>query len=738
MFRAIRNCLLFGVLLIAIDSLAQSSHKIQGRQVVGNITVDGVLSETDWLTADSIGSFWQNFPYDTSYSNTTTTVKLLADKSCIYIAAICYDVLPGNYIITSLKRDFLYPKSDAFSVHIDPFNDQTNGFAFTVSPYGVQREGLIQNGGTQGVTTDWDNKWYAETHFFTGGYTVEMAIPFKSLRYNFGDSFWKINFSRNDLKRNENSTWKPVPRNMNIATLINTGMLHWQTTPPRQGFNAAIIPYAITTINQANSHSDVLNVKPNAGLDAKIVVTPSLNLDITSNPDFAQVEVDRQVINLSRFSIFFPERRNFFIENSDLFASFGFRQIRPFFSRKIGLANGENIPIIYGARISGKVNNQWRIGAMNVQTNDFTFRDGSSAQGKNYSVAAFQKQVFGSSNVAGIFVNEVELFNPCNFNRVAGMDYNLQSKNGKWLGKAFWHQSFGTVKSLNAFANATWLFFTDKKWNIMWNHEYVDKDYNAGIGFVPRTDYYDMASDTVFKKSYIRLEPEIGYKFFPHSSIINNINPNLYADVYRNSNWSKNDALINPSVEINFQNSAIATVQYVKFFTTLLYTSDVLGNRKDSFHRGDYQYGVVSMQYQSNKRKRFGYLLSGASGTFFNGIKHSARTELSYRIQPKIVLGLISSLDYITLPSADSINKRRERTLMLISPSFEWSFTRKIFFTTYTQYNSQLDNININARFQYRFRPMSDLYVVYSDNYSIAWKGKNRALTIKLIYWLNT
>ncbi|NQW42725.1 MAG: carbohydrate binding family 9 domain-containing protein [Bacteroidetes bacterium] len=721
-----KHLFLLFFLLIFIPVFSQIGYKIQANLVAkNNIQIDGLISELSWKNADSIHQFWQNFPYDTSIAETKTTVKVLTDDKFLYIAANCYDGLKGNYIVTSLKRDFSYPKSDAFSVHIDPFNDNANGFAFTVSPFGVQREGLIQNGGNQGVTTDWDNKWLTETKLHSWGYTVEMAIPFKSLRYNNGDSIWHINFSRNDLKRNENSTWKPVPRNMNIASLVNTGILKWQTPPPKQGFNAAIIPYIIASINQPNSQKDEFSQKYNAGLDAKIVLTPSLNLDITTNPDFAQVEVDRQVINLTRFSIFFPERRNFFIENSDLFASFGFRQIRPFFSRQIGLKKGINIPIYYGVRLSGKFDANWRIGAMNIQTND----------SNNYSVAAFQRKIFSSSNIAGILVNKVQLFNPEKFNRVAGLDYNLQSKNGKWLGKAFWHQSFSEVKNNNSFANATWLYFTDKTMYFMWNHEYVDKTFNATTGFVPRTSYYDMKTGKTLMLSYFRIEPEAGYKFFPKSKLINNINPEVYSDIYKNSDWSKNDILVTPSVAINFQNSAIASVLYNIHQTNLLFDTDVLGNGKDTFYKGIYNYRYFSAFFQSNKRKLFSYYLNSTIGEFYNGKRQNFKADLSYRIQPYFIFGLSSSLDLIQINYA---TKKLDRSLILIAPSVEISFTKKLFFTTFAQYNSQLDNININTRLQYRFKPMSDFYLVYSDNYFTTWKAKNRGITLKLVYWLNT
>jgi hypothetical protein len=204
-----------------------------------------------------------------------------------------------------------------------------------VTPFGVQREELVENGSNFGVNISWDNKWFSAVKQYADKWVAKMAIPFKTLRFKAGISIWGVNFSRNDLSINENSCWAPVPRNFSVSTLAFTGSLNWDAPPEPSGFNAAFIPFA--TKRWAQNYLD--DAKPQytvaGGADAKIAVTSSLNLDLTVNPDFSQVEVDVQITNLDRFSLFFPERRNFFIENNDLFATFGFSRIRPFFSEKL-------------------------------------------------------------------------------------------------------------------------------------------------------------------------------------------------------------------------------------------------------------------------------------------------------------------------------------------------------------------------------------------------------------------
>lgn len=228
-----------------------------------------------------------------------------------------------------------------------------------------------------------------------------MKIPFKTIRYKYGINNWGINFSRSDQSINEISVWNKVPFNFSVSSLAFTGILVWDTPPKKPGVNISLIPYAIGGINRDNL-KDETRWLYKVGGDAKIAITSSLNLDITGNPDFSQVDVDRQVTNLTRFSLFFPEQGQFFLENSDLFARFGFTKICPFFSRRIGLFNGEKVPIIAGARLSGKINRKVRIGAMNIQT------AGSSKlniEAQNYSVGALQWQAFGRSSFGLIFVN---------------------------------------------------------------------------------------------------------------------------------------------------------------------------------------------------------------------------------------------------------------------------------------------------------------------------------------------
>jgi len=698
------------------------------------IIVDGELTEKSWEEAETAKDFFQIFPFDTSYAKTQTQVKVCYDDNYLYVAATCFDEISGNYVIQSLKRDFSYPANDAFAVYIDCINDKTNGFCFGVNPYGVQREGLISNGGGQGVTTIWDNKWFSEVRQFEDKWVAEMAIPFKTLRFKPGDCSWRVNFSRNDLKRNENSSWSPVPRIFNVASLAFTGELQWDESPKKNGANISIIPYLTGGVSQDFLTQKKEQYTYNGGMDAKIAVTASLNLDITVNPDFSQVEVDRQVTNLSRFSLFFPERRNFFIENSDLFERFGFRQIRPFFSRRIGLYNGQVIPIVGGFRLSGNINKNWRIGIMSMQTEH---KRELGLESQNYSVAAVSRNVLKRSNISFIFVNKQEVtqkgISDNQFNRVAGIDFNLQSANNKWFGKVFYHQSF-TPQNLNqSSANASFLSYSSPRLSWEWNHEYVEKNYLAETGFVPRIYYYKPITGVNYRETYWRIEPSIRYKFYPKSKLINNHYPEFYFSHYTDSAFKSTEYLYQLSYNFNFQNLSTLAIKAKHNFIKLRYPLDITFTGKTPIPAGDYYFNDVLITYTSSTIKKLFGTASIDYGEFYNGKKLTYSAELNYRKQPWGVFSLSYQQDEIHLP-----NPYKNSYITLIGPKVELLFSKSIFFTTFVQYNTQINNVNINSRLQWRFKPMSDLYIVYTDNYySVDMSKKNRALIVKLVYWFS-
>ena len=354
------------------------------------------MNEQSWLKAQAVDKFPMVLPMDTSVSNVPTEVRMTYDENNLYIIAICTKVGDGVDMIESLKRDWNFGKNDNFIMFMDTYGDLTNGFAFGASAVGAQWDGTMFDGGS--VDLNWDNKWTSAIYNDSSKYVLEAAIPFKSIRYKSGVQEWGVNFSRNDLKTTEKSSWAPVPRQFPTAALAYTGSLVWDAPLPAQKNNFSLIPYFRSSVSKEFATNDGTKINQASvnrsayGLDAKISLSSSLNLDLTVNPDFSQVEVDRQVTNLSRFELFFPERRQFFLENADLFSNLGFENVRPFFSRRIGL----NTNIDFGARMSGRVNKNWRIGIMDMKT---SADESKNLLAQNFAVVALQRKLFKKSNI---------------------------------------------------------------------------------------------------------------------------------------------------------------------------------------------------------------------------------------------------------------------------------------------------------------------------------------------------
>ena len=361
--------------------------------------IDGSAHEPAWQSAEVAGNFWMVLPMDTGRAKVRTDVRMAYDDHHLYLSAICYygDV-PGPYMVESLRRDWSFGNNDNFIFFLDTFDDQTNGFTFGVNAAGAQWDGLLYEGGKANLS--WDNKWTSAVKNYEDRYELEIAIPFKSIRYKKGITRWGVNFSRLDLKTTEKSSWTPIPRQFPTAALALTGVLLWDEPPPSPGPNISLIPYALGGISRDYEANTPSPTRHDIGIDGKVAIGSALNLDLTVNPDFSQVDVDQQVTNLDRYELFFPEKRQFFLENGDQFANFGYATIRPFFSRRIGLGG---VPIRFGARLSGKLNKDWRLGVMDMQTGA---ADDRGLPPQNFAVFALQRRVFSRSNIGIMLVDK--------------------------------------------------------------------------------------------------------------------------------------------------------------------------------------------------------------------------------------------------------------------------------------------------------------------------------------------
>jgi len=695
----------------------RDKYVIHVNETSDKIILDGLLDEETWREAERTGKFQRVTPTDTGYAKAQTTVMVARDELNIYVAAICFDPTPGKRPVQSLRRDFAFRVNDSFAVFFDTFNDQTNGFGFYVSPAGVQYDHLGYEGSK--VNISWDAKWRSAVKSYDDRWVVELSIPFRSLRYSETDSVWGINFGRLDLKTNEKSAWAPMPRQFNHCDLAYTGTLVWDKPLTKSGLRFSLIPYVTGRATRDYEYQSNVKWGKGAGFDAKVMLSNSLNLDITVNPDYSQVEEDRQVTNLDRFELYFPERRQFFIENSDLFANLGNAGARPFFSRRIGL----NVPVNAGMRLSGKLGDKLRIGLMDMQTGA---RDLIPAG--NYFVAVMQQQVFSRSSISAFVVNKQvtgtvsdSAYNGLSYNRVAGLEYNLASPDSRWTGKAFYHRAFYTGASSGAAAASGNINFSSKDVKATMTGSWVGADYISEVGYIRRTGYYEMT-------------PTLNYTMYPSSGIVLTHGPAFNMDLIFDTSFNMTDRQTAIGYSIGFRDKSQISVNVSEDFVLLAKPFDPTNTGGIPLPEGtSYSWKSSSIRFDSDTRKLFTYSSYAGYGSYYNGIRWYVSGSAEYRFQPYGSIGLTVDYNDITLPEPYS-----SANLVLISPKLDITFTDKIFLSTFVQYNNQIDNLNTNIRFQWRFAPVSDLFIVYTENsYTGDFSAKNRGLVVKVSYWFN-
>ena len=729
-----KNILLFVTVLFAICAFSQTTNKSVSVKFINNpITLDAELSEDEWKNTKGASGFWQYFPLDSIQAKQQATIKFLFDDDNLYVG-IKVNALANNFIIPSLRRDFSAGGSDNITLLFDTFNDGTNAFIFGTNPYGIKREMLLSGGGSElrGFTMAWDTKWKCKTAIKEDHYIAEMIIPLSAFKYREGETKWRFNSYQFDTQDNERNTWVNIPQNQFIFNLAYMGEMIFEKPLGKSKTPVSIIPY-VNTITAKDFENDVSQTDLKFGGDAKFTIGNSLNLDLTINPDFSQVEVDQQVTNLTRFEISLPERRQFFIENSDLFADFGNnRDSNPFFSRRIGIAkdaNGNTIEnnIIGGVRLSGKVNNNLRVGLLTMQTAEDIKNEIPTV---NNSVITLQQKVFKRSNISVMFINKQAtkeysfLTDEDKYNRIIGLDYRLASEDNTWVGKYFLHKSFTQgVKDKNYSAGFSTQYF-DRDFNVRLSGVYVGDNYESDLGFLRRTDIF-------------KITPKIERTFWPIESAIQkhsfSITPIF---IWKpDLNFKNSDYAVISRWQANFKNTGEFTAEMYNRFTYLFSTFDPTGTDGAIALPIDssYKYTTVSLGYRSDKRKTLSYQIEPSIGTFFNGKKYSFEANLAWRIQPKFSGSLQVNYDKINLP-----DPYPDASIWLIGPKVDLTFNKSIFWSAFIQYSSQQKNIGINTRLQWRFAPLSDLFIVYNDNYfSNGFAPRFKSLNLKLTYWLN-
>jgi len=727
---------LFSLFFILVYQRSYSQEKkIFATYTNETITLDGIDNEISWTDAEKISDeFYGIIPIPENKGSQKNEIKIIYDDKFLYVFAKAYTIAEkiGE---PSLKRDAKTRGADAILVMFDTYSDATNAFWFESTSSGVKKDALISNGGQSSgndIDFSWDIKFDVKTVKHNGYYSVEFKIPFSSLKFPEGSTSWKVNFYRADNVYSEFNSWTKVPKGQNGLNISFFGDLIFDKPLGSSKSPIILIPYTNGIVSKdyenKSSFSDF-----SFGGDAKISIGNGMNLDLTLNPDFSQVEVDDQIVNLTRFEINLPEKRQFFIQNSDLFASLGdSRDSRTFFSRRIGVAkdkDGNTIEnrIIAGLRLSGKITDNLRLGFLNMQTEE---DNANNISANNNTVFALQQRVFSKSNINLFFINREKTGNSNlvndqeKFNRVFGVDYNLRSKNSKWSGSLFYHNSINENKKDDSYSTGINLLYNSKNHGVYSKIISVGEGFESDLGFIRRKGIF---------KQFIRYER----RFWIETEKITNISisQNFRYITKPNQNSLITDRDYSAGFEIEFQSLSNFSIDFSYPYTYL--DSEFNVTRRDGavpIPIGGYSYPNLEISFRNSFFNEFTYFFEVGGGQFFNGTKKSIQARIGYRIEPIVQTSLNISYDKIELPKPYD-----NAGLWLIGPKINFTFSKKLFWSNYIQYSNIGESLGINSRLQWRFAPLSDFYLVYNDNYfaSNIFAPKLRSLTFKLSYWFN-
>jgi hypothetical protein len=454
------------------------------------------------------------------------------------------------------------------------------------------------------------------------------------------------------------------------------------------------------------------------------------------NPDFSQVDVDQQVTNLTRFNIFLPEKRTFFLENSDLFSDFGIPPIRPFYSRSIGLdKDGNRIPILFGARLSGNIDPSTRIGVMDMQTG----RQGNYSP-ENFSAFTVHRRVFDRSSVKAYFLNRENFIseaeakkNPLDrYGRNAGLSYEYSNNSGTFSSWTHYNQSYKAGINKEDAYFETGYMLSSRNWSFINLVNNIGKNYYTDMGFVQRIENYDAARDTVVRVGFKSMFTLLSYEIMPEKGKVGKLSTSINHDLVLNPDNSFNESNVKLMFRAQYKNTSGLDLTVSNTTTNLLFATSFTDASPIPAAR--YSFNQVNLMYMSDFRKAFSYGGGFSVGQFYNGTVKGFGAGLNIRYQPHLNIGLRSQFNKIELPGIYG-----STNLVLIQPKIEYNFNTKLFWTTFIQYNTQSNNFSVNSRLQYRYKPMSDFFLVYTDNYFTdpLFINKNRALIFKFNYWFN-
>jgi hypothetical protein len=685
--------------------------------------IDGVLGEEIYDQVPAINGFTQQEPEEGRPSSEQTEVWLLFDDRHVYVSARLWQD-PSSIVGTEMRRDNQnLTRNDNFAVIFDTFRDRRNGFMFYMSAAGGLFDGLVTEESQN--NREWNTVWDGRTARFDGGWTVEMAIPFRSLRYLPGrDQVWGVNFRRIIIGKNELATLAPVPAsygNPGVLRVSLAATLVGVQAPPT-GTGLEIKPYALSslTTNRAADPPTSNDLSGDAGFDVKYSLTRGLTLDFTYNTDFAQVEDDEQQVNLTRFSQFFPERREFFLEGQGLYAFGGARtagrivlnQEIPilFFSRSIGLNEGQPVTIPAGVRLGGRAG-RYSLGAINIQTGD---DDRTGARSTNFTVLRVKRDILSRSAIGLLATNRSVSLTAPGSNRVLGVDGSFPLHRELTIDTYYAMSRTPGLSGRNASYRVDFNYPADR-YGVQVEHMTVEPNFNPEVGFVRRSD---------FRRNFALL------RFSPRpvgNPLIRKLTFQGSFDHIANTAGRVDLRESKARFQSDFHSGDLASLEYTRTFEFIPEAFEL--GEGVTVPVGEYEFDDVALSLTLAPQRVVSGVVRARRGTFYSG----TRTDASYT-------GRITMGSRVTLEPNVSVNwidlREGSFTNRLFSTRVSVTFTPRMAIGTLAQYNSRDDSLAVNVRYTWEYRPGSDLFVVYSEGRDTSVPGRreleNRTFTIKL------
>jgi len=716
-----------------------SRRVINAKKIVGKINIDGSMDESAWKNVQFQTNFLQREPNENAPATEKTEVGICFDEKNIYFGVKCLDSEPDKIIAREMRRDARIDNDDFFELTLDTYHDQRSGFYFITNPNGLKRDAMFGSEGKQ-YNPSWDGIWQCRTRITDEGWFIEIAIPWKTLRFSTADStIWGVNFARQIRRKNEHVFWQPVPRDLGFFGIVRVSEAGdiYGLNNLKTGGNLELKPYFMGGLENDNSTGFKTNNIKDVGLDAKVALTANLALDLTINTDFAQVEADQERVNLTRFSLYFPEKRSFFLEGAEIFAfggtggmrsgRHGSSEMNLFYSRRIGIAAGYEARIIGGAKMVGKVG-PFQVGVMNMTTSDIKRKFAGktvSSPGNNFSVIRMRRDVGSRGSLGFMFLNKEEIA-ASGFNRSFGVDTylpinRLWSVNGYIAGTIDNDDNKNDLN--NNLAAKLGLDFNSDLWRFSLASTDIGSGFNPEMGYIRRRDYrYSNAS--------------FGYSPRPvNQKIIRQFNYGLRGS-YRTDRQNRMlDSQINATFNMRFQNSSMATIGIQKEQEYMPYNWNI--RKGYLIPKGIYRGTDYYFMARSDQSRLISGRLYVNYGSFYTGFNTTVSSGLYIALSNKLRAEFDYRYNYVDLP----LGNFHTNTAGLRAFYF---FNTELYLKAYVQLNDDKliyggqERLVSNLMLRWIYSPGSNIYFVYNDTRMIgadAAEIQNRTAMVKATFF---